>query len=113
MTDINDLLSSPQDRSTQAGGFTGFVIGTFEAIQGLTFIATWIVGAVPWLLGGLLLSQRSGDADVLALLALLLGIVFGFLFAVWITGFAEVFLDMRRQLIAIRKQLEAREGKTP
>lgn len=108
MTDINDLLAPSAERKSSAGGFTGFVIATFEGMQGLIFVSIWIFVAAPFVLGGMFLGDNMSDPEVAVLGGLVAGAIIGFLFAVAVTGFAEVFIDMRRQLVAIRKRLEER-----
>lgn len=92
--------------SGETGGFSSFIIGAFHAIVGVLFFAVWLGVSLPLI--GMVSSMFRYDAAALAPLLYLLAIAFGFVIAVSTTGFAVLILDIRKQLVAIRKSLSGR-----
>lgn len=123
MPSINDLLQphaqnhsassspSPAQSSTVAPGyaaaadtegFFAFVLGALNAIVGVMFFVIWVGVAIP--LVGAVSTMSSNFAPIFIILAIALGL----LIAVCSTGFAVLLLDIRKQLIGIRKSMSSR-----
>jgi len=93
-------------QSGETGGFSAFIIGAFHAIVGVLFFAVWLGVSIPLI--GMVSSMFRYDMAALMPVFQLLALAFGFVIAVSTTGFAVLFLDIRKQLIAIRKSLANR-----
>ncbi len=108
MSDINDLLeprsaSAGSGTGFDTGGFSTFVIGALNAIVVVLFFLVWAAFSIP-----LFLALAESEGNSIKLLLQILVLAAGFVVAVCATGFAVLMLDIRRQLIAIRRALSER-----
>ena len=98
MSELEDMFQEGGvAKTTQSGGaFSGFVIGALKVVLVIVFVLLCLGGLV---YGAMAADQASYDSRALYIpVGGLLGLGIGFLYAVLVTGFGFVLLDIRRLL---------------